>query len=621
VNGGVTTLTGAVTAPAGITANITGNITGTLATVTTLTNHPATVAVGSIANDAITAASINTGAFTADAFAADSIVAATLATGAITADAIAAGAILNAAYGDDNTCKAVHAGTAQAGSGSNTAVLSASASEASNYYDGDILHFTTGSAAGESQIIVSYNGSTKTATMAENWVVSPAVGDKYVIIALGDVEVGLITAAALATIKTQVTTAIADVNLDHIAGTATGIPAIPAGTYIDQIMDDGTATYDRTTDSLQAVRDKLPANLEDLNITDTTGLIRPDMANASGNYAGTVATVTTLTNHPATVAVGSIANDAITAASLKADAVTKIIDDFETQSAADPTGFKVNVMEINGTAQTAGDIAGAVITNAAGVDIAADIIAVKAETASILTQATESNAHGHAIDLVTAKIDTTLVADALVYQFTANALELAPTGGTAPTVGQIATAVWQDTTGGDFTVASSIGKSLYTTGAVPGAASGLAIVGSEMVADISKVHGTALTETSAGYLAAGFVKQYDVATPLFTSASVNQTGDSYAIVNGDHGLVSIQDDVDLILEDTGTTIPAVLIAMEGATFDTATDSLEAIRNKLPANLEDLNITDSTGIVKANIKQVNDTALTGNGTIGTPWGPA
>lgn len=49
-----------------------------------------------------------------------------------------------------------------------------------------------------------------------------------------------------------------------------------------------------------------------------------------------------------------------------------------------------------------------------------------------------------------------------------------------PTAAQIATAVWQDTTAGDFTVASSIGKSLYTSGAAPGAASGLAIVGSNM---------------------------------------------------------------------------------------------------------------------------------------------
>lgn len=48
------------------------------------------------------------------------------------------------------------------------------------------------------------------------------------------------------------------------------------------------------------------------------------------------------------------------------------------------------------------------------------------------------------------------------------------------TAAQIATGVWQDTTDGDFTVASSIGKSLYTTGNAPGAASGLALVGSNM---------------------------------------------------------------------------------------------------------------------------------------------
>lgn len=56
----------------------------------------------------------------------------------------------------------------------------------------------------------------------------------------------------------------------------------------------------------------------------------------------------------------------------------------------------------------------------------------------------------------------------------------APTGGSAPTVSQIATAVWQDTTANDFTVASSIGKALYINNHAPGATSGLAIVGSKM---------------------------------------------------------------------------------------------------------------------------------------------
>jgi hypothetical protein len=45
------------------------------------------------------------------------------------------------------------------------------------------------------------------------------------------------------------------------------------------------------------------------------------------------------------------------------------------------------------------------------------------------------------------------------------------------TAAQIATGVWQDTTAGDFTTAGSIGKSLFTSGAVPGAAGGHFIAG------------------------------------------------------------------------------------------------------------------------------------------------
>jgi hypothetical protein len=49
--------------------------------------------------------------------------------------------------------------------------------------------------------------------------------------------------------------------------------------------------------------------------------------------------------------------------------------------------------------------------------------------------------------------------------------------------------------------------------------------------DINKILGTLLTESDAGYLAAAFKKLFDVATPVLTTASVNQTGDAYAIVN------------------------------------------------------------------------------------------
>lgn len=58
-----------------------------------------------------------------------------------------------------------------------------------------------------------------------------------------------------AQVNAEVDTALADVNLDHLVGTAAPGNA-PAGTYLDILADDGTATYDRTTDSLQAIRDR-----------------------------------------------------------------------------------------------------------------------------------------------------------------------------------------------------------------------------------------------------------------------------------------------------------------------------------------------------------------------------
>jgi hypothetical protein len=48
------------------------------------------------------------------------------------------------------------------------------------------------------------------------------------------------------------------------------------------------------------------------------------------------------------------------------------------------------------------------------------------------------------------------------------------------TAAQIATGIWQDTTAGDFTVASSIGKCLYIANIAPGSANGLATVGASL---------------------------------------------------------------------------------------------------------------------------------------------
>lgn len=69
-------------------------------------------------------------------------------------------------------------------------------------------------------------------------------------------DIAALNNLSAAQVNTEVDIALADVNLDHLVGTAAGIPAIVTGTYIDQMMDDGTAVYDRTTDSLQAIRDR-----------------------------------------------------------------------------------------------------------------------------------------------------------------------------------------------------------------------------------------------------------------------------------------------------------------------------------------------------------------------------
>lgn len=52
-----------------------------------------------------------------------------------------------------------------------------------------------------------------------------------------------------------------------------------------------------------------------------------------------------------------------------------------------------------------------------------------------------------------------------------------------------------------------------------------AVAGVPLV-DCKAILGTALTETSSGYLAAGLKKLLDVASPVFTLASVNQSADN-----------------------------------------------------------------------------------------------
>jgi len=102
-------------------------------------------------------------------------------------------------------------------------------------------------------------------------------------------------------VQSEVQDAIEANNLDHLAGTAVAIPAIPAGTYLDQMMDDGTAVFDRTTDSLQALRDHVGngTNLTEAggtgdhltgipSVASVPGAVGSVTGNVNGNIIGSV---------------------------------------------------------------------------------------------------------------------------------------------------------------------------------------------------------------------------------------------------------------------------------------------------------------------------------------------
>jgi hypothetical protein len=138
----------------------------------------------------------------------------------------------------------------------------------------------------------------------------------------GTTAISTLTAAQ---VNTEVDTALADIHLDHLIATAASIPAITSGTYLDQIMDDGTAAYDRTTDSLQAIRDR-----GDSAWASEVGHTAADVW-AVGTRTITGGTVTLV--DAGAIDADSFAADAINDAALAADAVTSIQSGLATAAA------------------------------------------------------------------------------------------------------------------------------------------------------------------------------------------------------------------------------------------------------------------------------------------------
>lgn len=155
-------------------------------------------------------------------------------------------------------------GTAQAGA-AGTITLAANASSTTDFYRNKVIRITGGTGwsatnGGQARTIIGYNGSTKVATIDRNWHTNPASDSTYAILA-GDIA----------------------------------------------FLDDGTATYDRATESLQAFRDSAATtqNVVDAVYDNTNGIesgltlrqaLRLITAATAGKVAGAGGTSVTIRN-------------------------------------------------------------------------------------------------------------------------------------------------------------------------------------------------------------------------------------------------------------------------------------------------------------------------------------
>ena len=336
-----------------------------------------------IADDAITSDHLADGAIAAAVLGADCITNAKIADNAIAAENLAADCITNAKVADD----------AIAAENLATGVLTADA-------------FAV-------DAIVA-------ATFATGAITADAIGDDAITAdafaadAIGPnvIEDNTLTAAKFA--ADCITAAkIADdaISAEHLATGALTADAFAADALVAATFATDSITADALADNAITAATFADDAIAAAKIA--TGALTADAFAADAIVAATLATgaITADAFAADAIVAATLATNAITSDALAASACTKIVDDFETQSQADPTGFHVNTMEIESAAALAGinaecDTAVAVATAILGaVDDAAAAGAVtdtdtamayikQAVTAHIATTATLANPGG-----------------------------------------------------------------------------------------------------------------------------------------------------------------------------------------------------------------------------------
>jgi hypothetical protein len=144
----------------------------------------------------------------------------------------------------------IRSGTAQAG-GATTITLDSGASATNNLYQNCVVFIRSGTGAGQSNIIASYVGSTKVATVSNSWATSPDSSSVFTVAAFGPV---------IASVSGTVTANVTQVNGHDVTDTTSGVLDVNAKN-INNVSASSVTTINAnlgTTQALQYDGNNLP---------------------------------------------------------------------------------------------------------------------------------------------------------------------------------------------------------------------------------------------------------------------------------------------------------------------------------------------------------------------------
>lgn len=409
----------------------------------------------------------------------------TTATNVTTVNGLAANVITAASMAADASTEIRSLASGTSDSGTTTTMVDAARTEADDsYWNGMLIVFTSGNIAGQARVITGFTAATDTITFAP--ATTQAVSTQtYEIWPVGDFVRPTTTGRTL----------------DVSAGGEAGVDWANVGSPTTTLDLSGTTIATTQKVDVETIKTNPVANGGTVTFPTNSTL-----ASTTNITAGTVTTATNVTTvnglAAGVITAAAIATGAIDADALAADASTEIRSLVSGTSDSGTTTTMVDAARTEADDDywkgmlivfTSGNIAGQarVIT---GFTALSDTITFSpATTQAVATQTYEiwpvgdfirPTTTGRTLDVSAggeAGVDWANVgSQSTSVNLSATTINLVNTATTVTnqlTAAQVATGVWQDTTAGDFTVASSIGKSLYTSGVVPGGSGGLIISG------------------------------------------------------------------------------------------------------------------------------------------------